>query len=106
MKGWINKRIKRWINEKLNVWMNGWINERTNKRMNEWSLNEWMNEWMNEEWMNEWVYLTVSPSRLDIESVLSSEPRANRFPELQAPHVIALLCFPRQSVNQSTIFSQ
>ena len=74
--------------------------------MNGW-MNEWMkNEWMNEEWMNEWVYLTVSPSKLDIESVLSSEPRANRFPELQAPHVIALLCFPRQSVNQPTIFSQ
>ena len=83
--------------ERMNVWMNEWINERMNK---------WMDEWMNEEWMNEWVYLTVSPSKLDIESVLSSEPRANRFPELQAPHVIALLCFPRQSVNQPTIFSQ
>ena len=93
--------MNKWKDECMNEWMNGWINERTNKRMNEWSLNEWMNEWM-----NEWVYLTVSPSRLDIESVLSSEPRANRFPELQAPHVIALLCFPRQSVNQSTIFSQ
>jgi hypothetical protein len=36
----------------------------------------------------------VSPSMLEMLRVRSSEPSASKLLELQAPHVIALLCFP------------
>ncbi len=37
----------------------------------------------------------MSPSKLEMLRVRSSEPRASRLLELQAPQVIALLCFPK-----------
>ena len=40
------------------------------------------------------IILTVSPSALLMESVLSSEPSASKFSALQAPQLIRLVCLP------------
>ena len=45
-------------------------------------------------------YLIVSPSELEMLRVRSSEPSARRFASLQAPHVIALECFPITICNE------
>ena len=41
-----------------------------------------------------WIVLSVSPSILLIEIVLSSEPSASRLSEFHVPQMIALECFP------------